>query len=96
MNEFLNFVELGHRGNTLGTPDRPVWVEHAPGLKLDRAGVNQVRHHAMLAHGLSAQAIRAMGREGTKVGPAEAPYVAVPVIDSPEHIEAAKGVPRDA
>ncbi len=33
--------------------------------------MNQVRLHANLGHGLAAQAVRAMGRAGTKVGPAE-------------------------
>jgi hypothetical protein len=34
-------------------------VEHAPGLKLPPAELYQVRHHAVLALGLSVQAIRA-------------------------------------
>jgi beta-glucosidase len=98
LNEFTNFVELGHTvrdAEVLGTADKPVVVHHAPGLKLDRAGLNQVRHNVVLAHGLSVQAIRAKGRTGTKVGPAEATYAAVPMIGSPEHIEAAEKATRE-
>src|ERR1700734_37457 len=48
MNEMSSFVDLGYRDG-----------RHAPGLKLPPAGVNQVRHHAVLAHGLAGQGIRA-------------------------------------
>lgn len=63
---------------------------HAPGLKLAPAEVNQVRHHAVLAHGLGVAAIRANGRPGTLVGFAENASVPVPVIETEEHIEAAR------
>src|SRR3712207_6909300 len=36
-----------------------------------------------------------MGRPGTKVGPAEVIQVAVPLIDAPEHIEAAQAATRE-
>jgi beta-glucosidase len=64
--------------------------QFAPGLKLGNAAVNQVRHHAVLAHGLAVQAIRANARPATEVGLAENPIVFVPVIESAEHIDAAK------
>ncbi|MGA7316706.1 MAG: GH1 family beta-glucosidase [Silvibacterium sp.] len=67
----------------------------APGLKLPAAQVNQVRHHAVLAHGLAVQAIRANARTGTQVGLAENAVVYVPVIESPEHIEAAQRATRE-
>jgi beta-glucosidase len=59
INEFTTFVEWGHGSGLL-----------APGLKLPPARPNQVRHHAVLAHGLAVQAIRARwttlnGREAT-------------------------------
>jgi beta-glucosidase len=38
----------------------------APGLKLPSGRLNQVRHHALLAHGLAVQAIRARSRAGTQ------------------------------
>jgi beta-glucosidase len=66
----------------------------APGLKLSAAELNQIRHHVMLAHGLSVQAIRAMGKSGTKCGAADVIGVAVPVIETPEHITAAERATR--
>jgi beta-glucosidase len=48
-----------------------------------------VRHNAVLGHGLAVQAVRAKGRAGTKVGPAENMSHAIPLIDSPEHVKAA-------
>ena len=69
---------------------------HAPGLKLPPAGVNQVRHNAVLAHGLGVQAIRAHAKPGTKVGLAENATACVPVIETPEHIAAAKKATREA
>jgi beta-glucosidase len=68
---------------------------HAPGLKLAPAGVNQVRHHAVLAHGLGVQAIRAHAKPGTKVGLAENANAAVPIIETPEHIAAATKAMRE-
>jgi beta-glucosidase len=67
----------------------------APGLKLPDADVNQVRHHVALAHGLAVQAIRARGRAGTKVGPAENIATCVPAFDTPEHVRAAEMATRE-
>lgn len=67
----------------------------APGLTLEEGPLNQVKHHAVLAHGLAVQAIRAKGKKGTKVGPAENMPNAVPAIDSPEHVKAAEAATRD-
>ena len=67
----------------------------APGLTVSPGELNQVRHHAVLAHGLAVQAIRANGKSGTKVGPAENIETAVPLIEAPEHIEAAKAATRE-
>ena len=52
--------------------------------------MNQVRHHGILAHGLGVQAIRANAPSGTQVGLAENAIVFVPVMETPEHIEAAQ------
>jgi beta-glucosidase len=84
-NEIRCFTDLGHQVGV-----------HAPGLKLDPAGVNQVRHHGVLAHGLAVQAIRASARKGTQIGLAENTVFHVPVIETPEHIEAAKKATREA
>jgi beta-glucosidase len=78
-NEIVCFTDLGHK---IG--------QFAPGLKLGAAAVNQIRHHAVLAHGLGVQAIRAGAVSGTQVGFAENPKVYVPVIETAEHIDAAK------
>ena len=66
-----------------------------PELQLPAAGLNQVRHHAVLGHGLAVQAIRASGRAGTKVGFAENMAAAVPVIDRPEYVRAAETATRE-
>ena len=50
----------------------------------------------MLAHGLAVQAIRAKGKPGTKVGPAENIATAVPLIGAPEHIQAAQAATRES
>jgi beta-glucosidase len=83
-NEFVCFTDLSYQ---IG--------QFAPGLKLAAAQVNQIRHHGLLAHGLGVQAIRANSVSGTQVGLAENPKVYVPVIESAEHIEAAKRAFRE-
>jgi len=67
----------------------------APGLKLPQGEVNQARHHVALAHGLAVQAIRAKGRAGTRVGPAENITACVPAINTPENIRAAETATRE-
>jgi len=84
LNEMSSFVDIGYRDG-----------RHAPGLKLAPAGVNQVRHHAVLAHGLGVQAIRASAKPGTRIGLAENATATVPVIETPEHIAAAEKAYRE-
>ena len=79
INECSRFVHLGH---ALGLD--------APGLKLAQPELNQVRHNVALGHGLAVQAIRAHGRTGTKVGPAENIVTCVPAIETPQNIRAAE------
>ena len=83
-NEFTCFTDLGYREGRF-----------APGLRLADGAANQVRHNGILAHGLGVQAIRANTPSGTQVGLAENANVYVPVIESPEHIEAARRATRD-
>ncbi|QYE35843.1 beta-glucosidase [Polymorphobacter sp. PAMC 29334] len=83
VNELRCFTDLGHQEG-----------KHAPGLRLGPAAVNQVRHHGVLAHGLGVQAIRAHGNAKTQVGLADNTNFYVPVIETPEHIEAAKHAVR--
>ena len=78
LNEMNSFVELGY-GNGV----------HAPGLKLPPRGVAQVAHHAVLAHGLGVQAIRANAAPGTQVGLAENPSITCPAIENAQNIAAA-------
>jgi beta-glucosidase len=84
MNEIQTFVELGYR---LGT--------HAPGLKLDAAGVAQVNHHAVLGHGLAVQAIRAATPSRTRIGLADNVSACTPAIETPEHIAATRLAMRE-
>lgn len=84
INECSRLVHLGH-----GTG------ADAPGLKLSQPEMNQVRHHVALGHGLAVQAIRARGRAGTKVGPAENMVSCVPAIATPENIRAAEIATRE-
>jgi beta-glucosidase len=83
-NEFVCFTDLGYK---IG--------RFAPGMKLPDAQANQVRHHAVLGHGMAVQAVRANGKSGTQVGLAENATVFVPVIESREHIEAARRATRE-
>jgi beta-glucosidase len=96
INEFRTFVDMGHRGKDILVPGGSMTISIAPGLKLSPGQLNQVRHHSVLAHGLAVQAIRANGKAGTKVGPAEVIEVAVPLIETPDHIQAARIATREA
>ena len=67
----------------------------APGLSLPQKEINQVRHHVALGHGLAVQAVRAHGRSGTRVGPAENIEVCIPAIDTPANVRATEIAPRE-
>jgi beta-glucosidase len=96
INEFASFVEGGYQGLDVDVGGgKTVHLGAAPGLRLSEAELKQVRHHAVLGHGLAVQAIRASAPEGTRVGFAENIRVAVPVIDTPAHVEAAEKVTRE-
>jgi beta-glucosidase len=84
LNEAGRFVNFGYG-----------WSIDAPGLKLPLAELNQVRHHVALGHGLAVQAIRAHGRAGTKVGPAENIAACLPAIDTPANVRAAEIATRE-
>jgi beta-glucosidase len=59
---------------------KTVHLGAAPGLRLSDAELKQVRHHAVLGHGLAVQATGARGPVGTRAGFAETIRVAVPVV----------------
>jgi beta-glucosidase len=84
INEFSCFTDDGYATG-----------EKAPGKKLPAAQRNQVRHNAVLGHGLAVQAIRAAARPGTEVGIAENSAVCVPVMETAEHIKAAHKAMRE-
>ena len=83
INEFDSFTNLGYMTG-----------QFAPGLKLDAAEVNQVRHNALLAHGLGVAAVRA-SVPTAQVGLAENPTAFVPVIEDEKNIEAARKATRE-
>jgi len=84
LNEIKTFVELGYGAGVF-----------APGLTLPKGRLNQVRHHAVLAHGLAVQAVRAHGRPGLKVGMAEDITAALSDLDTLKNIRAAELATRE-
>jgi len=88
-------VESGYQG--LDVPvagGETLHVGAAPGLELSDGELNQVRHRAVLSHGLAVQAIHARGGGAdAKVGFAENGRWAVPALDTPEYVEAAETAP---
>lgn len=94
-NELRSFVDMGHRGLDVAVSGGAINIAVAPGLTLAPGELNQVRHHAVLGHGLAVQAIRANGKAGTKCGPAENMECAVPLIATPEHVRAAERATRE-
>ena len=95
INEFFSIVDIGHRGIKTMVDGKKGRIEFAPGLRLSNARLNRVRHNAVLAHGLSVQAIRANGKTGIKCGPADNLSTAVPAIETPENIRAAEIATRE-
>ena len=60
INEFASFVEGGYQGIDVQVGGgKTVHLGAAPGLRLSDSELKQVRHHAVLGHGLAVQAIRA-------------------------------------
>lgn len=83
LNEILTFTQVGY-GVKAKAP-------HAPGIALATEKERlQVGHHALLAHGRGCQAIRASSPRPCKVAIVENYNPFVPVIETPEHIEAAR------
>lgn len=94
LNEFQNFVDMGHRGVEVVVQGKTNRIELAPGLNLDDRSLNQVAHHAVLAHGLAVQAMRAVSDRDFEIGPAAAMFSAIPAVDAPEHVAAAEKATR--
>ena len=79
INEFVCFTHLSYG---LGI--------HAPGERVERKRLNQLTHHALLGHGLAVDAMRAQTPGPVKIGIAENYRCYVPVMETVEHIAAAK------
>jgi beta-glucosidase len=84
MNEMRSFVELGYGQGV-----------HAPGLRLDAKRLAQLTHYVVLAHGLSVQSIRAHAKADVQVGIADNVQACTPVIETSDHIEAARRAMRE-
>ena len=84
INEFRTFIELGYGSGAF-----------APGLKLPEQKLGQIRHNAVLAHGLAVQALRANSSKKVNVGLADNLSIAVPVIETVENIKAAATAMRE-
>jgi beta-glucosidase len=95
INEFRSFVEAGYQVVDVKVGGKTLQLGGAPGMRLSDSELKQVRHHAVLGHGLAVQAIRAHGPAGTKVGFAENIRVAVPIIDDADHVKAAEAATRE-
>src|SRR5262245_52229724 len=96
INEFTSFVEGGYQGfDVKGPGGATLHLGGAPGLELSNGELNQVRHHAVLGHGLAVQAMRARGPAGTRIGFAENMRAPVPAIDAPDHVRAAEVATRE-
>lgn len=79
LNEMRCFTVLAY-GDTI----RP------PGVRSSPQVVNQTYHHALLAHGHGVRAVREYGGRGAQVGLTDDSTVAVPIMETPEHIAAAR------
>ncbi|HEX4084924.1 MAG TPA: GH1 family beta-glucosidase [Chthoniobacteraceae bacterium] len=85
INEFMCFLDKGYGASE---------EVFAPGKRATRRVLNQARHHAIYAHGLAVQAIRAISGNRVPVGLAENIDACVPVRETPEDIRAAKEAMR--
>ncbi|HRU05666.1 MAG TPA: family 1 glycosylhydrolase, partial [Candidatus Brocadiia bacterium] len=85
INEFLCFTDLGYTGSLV----------YPPAKLLPAKGLNQVRHNALLAHGLGVGAVRGHARGPVCVGLAENAIACVPVMETVEHVAAARAAMRE-
>lgn len=83
LNEIVCFTHMGY--DVLLPP------QHAPGTRVSsRKDVWQTSHHALLAHGLGCQAIRAASPRPCSVALVDNPAISVPLTESPADIAAAQ------
>ncbi len=79
LNEIQCFIGMGHLGG-----------EHAPSLKLGLKESLLAGHHALMAHGMSVQTIRARTHKAAFIGWAPVGVISYPATESPEDIAAAR------
>ncbi|MDX2187150.1 MAG: GH1 family beta-glucosidase [Opitutaceae bacterium] len=85
LNEIRCFTHLAHETCT-----------KAPGRKVSKAELNQMYHHALLAHGHAVSAVRKFGGPGARVGLTDNPDISVPVMETEADIAAARAWFADA
>ncbi len=78
-NEIYSFCRSGYESGV-----------QAPGMRLPRRQVENVVKNGCLAHGYAALGLRSGASRAIKVGFAENFLTTIPVIETPEHVEAAK------
>jgi beta-glucosidase len=79
LNEILRFVPCGY-----------AYGCDAPGVKEPAGVVNQIFHHALLAHGYSVEAVREFGGNHARIGLVHNPPTPVPVTETEADIAAAR------
>jgi beta-glucosidase len=85
-NEFMCFLDKGYGFH----PET-----FAPGKQTSRQVLNQARHHAIYGHGLAVQSIRAELGNKVPIGLAENSAACIPILETPEHIAAARSAFRE-
>ena len=95
LNEPRTFIDMGYERMAPIPGAGPISEAMAPGLQLPRGELDQARHHALLAHGMAVQAIRARAAAGTRCGPADNLDVPVPLIETEDNIQAARSAVRE-
>ena len=79
LNEIICFTRFGYGGS-----------DKAPFLNEGEAVVNQTYHHAIMCHGHGVRAVREHGGRGARVGLTDNSNIPVPLMETPEHIDAAR------
>jgi beta-glucosidase len=79
LNEIICFTRLSYGGG-----------DKAPFRNDGEAAVNQTYHHAIMCHGHGVRAVREHGGRGARVGLTDNSWVTVPLMETPEHIAAAR------
>ena len=96
INEFASFVEGGYQGIDVQVGGgKTVHLGAAPGSALRLRAEAGTTPRCAGPRPRCVQAIRAGGPAGAKVGFAENMRVAVPLLDTPEYVQAAEQATRD-